>query len=274
VLNGTLRLNPIGLVVTALVALGAGLVLAYQKSETFRNIVDAAFGAIKTSAGNMVGALVQGFRGILTVWLTVADGIISGAAKALGWVPGLGGKLKAANAAFDEMKTGILKTLDGVADAAYGIGENVAKGVAQGIQAKQSVAIQAAARMAGAVISGTNARLIIDSPSKVMAESGGFVAAGLAQGIDRNARLAATAASELAQGVIDAGNVQMPSVAATLIGTRGDTTVAGGGHATTNINVHLTVQGSVTAERDLIASVRNGLAEVMRNNGGSLRYAM
>lgn len=46
--NAALAANPIGLVVIALAALAAGLVLAYQKSETFRTIVDAVFGFLKT----------------------------------------------------------------------------------------------------------------------------------------------------------------------------------------------------------------------------------
>lgn len=45
--NAVMRMNPIGLVVTALIALGAGLVLAYKKSETFRRIVDAAWAGVK-----------------------------------------------------------------------------------------------------------------------------------------------------------------------------------------------------------------------------------
>lgn len=49
-LNRALMMNPIGLVITALVALGAGLVLAYKKSETFRRIVDAAWRGIATAA--------------------------------------------------------------------------------------------------------------------------------------------------------------------------------------------------------------------------------
>lgn len=41
-LNAAMTANPIGLVVLAIAALVAGLVLAYKKSETFRNIVQAA----------------------------------------------------------------------------------------------------------------------------------------------------------------------------------------------------------------------------------------
>jgi hypothetical protein len=44
-----LAANPIVLVIGAVVALGAAMVIAYQKSETFRNIVDGAFKAIGTA---------------------------------------------------------------------------------------------------------------------------------------------------------------------------------------------------------------------------------
>lgn len=46
-LNTALKSNPIGLVITILVALGAALVVAYKESETFRNIVNAAWEGIK-----------------------------------------------------------------------------------------------------------------------------------------------------------------------------------------------------------------------------------
>lgn len=53
-LNLVMSLNPIALVVIALAALAAGLVLAYKNSETFRKIVDAAFGKVKDAAEAMV----------------------------------------------------------------------------------------------------------------------------------------------------------------------------------------------------------------------------
>lgn len=50
VLNAALRANPIGLVITALFLLGAGLVAAYKKSETFRRIVNGAWHGIQVGA--------------------------------------------------------------------------------------------------------------------------------------------------------------------------------------------------------------------------------
>lgn len=49
-MNAALAANPIMLIVIGLAALVAALVLAYQKSETFRNIVNGAFGAVKDFA--------------------------------------------------------------------------------------------------------------------------------------------------------------------------------------------------------------------------------
>jgi len=49
-LNVVLNMNPIGLVVLAIVGLVAAFVTAYKKSETFRKIVDAAWNGIKKAA--------------------------------------------------------------------------------------------------------------------------------------------------------------------------------------------------------------------------------
>lgn len=147
----TLALGPVGLIILAVAGLVAGLVVAYKTSETFRNIVDGVFNAVQKSAGNAVGFMIQGFKALLTVWLTVADGIVSGAAKALSWVPGLGDKLKAANTAFDNMKTGILATLDDAAQKSYGFGEKSGSNVAKGVAATKQQAFNAGAQVAADV---------------------------------------------------------------------------------------------------------------------------
>lgn len=50
-LNLVMSANPIVLAVAAIVALAAGFYIAYKKSETFRNIIQAVWGAIKTGFG-------------------------------------------------------------------------------------------------------------------------------------------------------------------------------------------------------------------------------
>lgn len=58
-LNAALSANPIGLVVIAVAALVGGIILAYQKSETFRNIVDAAMDVVHAAFDKVVGIVTD-----------------------------------------------------------------------------------------------------------------------------------------------------------------------------------------------------------------------
>lgn len=78
-LNGTMALNPIGLVVAAIAALVVGFIVAYKKSETFRNIVNGALQKVKGAA--------QAVANFFTQKVPAAFGKVKDAAgKALGWV--------------------------------------------------------------------------------------------------------------------------------------------------------------------------------------------
>jgi hypothetical protein len=98
--NAALLANPIGLVVVAIAALVAAFVIAYNKSETFRNAVNALFNGIKTG----VIASVEFIKGYLNTVMNFYKSIFNGIAKlwnnsvgklsftAPSWIPGLGGK--------------------------------------------------------------------------------------------------------------------------------------------------------------------------------------
>ena len=88
-LNAALTANPIGLVVAAIAALVAGLILAYKKSDTFREIVDklwrllkgsvvAAFEAVSGAISGVVGWLKQAWD-----WVTKLLDKIGGLASKL-----------------------------------------------------------------------------------------------------------------------------------------------------------------------------------------------
>lgn len=62
ILNGVMRANPIGLAITAIMALVGVFIAAYRKSETFRRIVDKSWAAIKRAT-----AAVWGFLKKITV---------------------------------------------------------------------------------------------------------------------------------------------------------------------------------------------------------------
>lgn len=91
-LNAAMSLNPFALVVIAIVALIAIFVLAYKKSETFRNIVNGVFSSVKNAAGVAVDWIVEkwrqftGFFGSIKLPTISWDGIKNGFRSAVNWI--------------------------------------------------------------------------------------------------------------------------------------------------------------------------------------------
>ena len=126
VLNAALNANPISLIIIALVALGAALVVAWQKSETFRNIVTGAWNAIKSAALGVWNWMRDSLLpGIMGVWNSLSsgfsavkdsivktwDGITGKFAAAWGWVSG----------AFRSMWSGVVRVISWPIDSAKGL---------------------------------------------------------------------------------------------------------------------------------------------------------
>lgn len=74
-LNVVMSANPIGIVVVLLASLVAAFVTAYQKSETFRNIVNGVFTQIKAVASTVLNEIVDFFsiawQSIQIIWQVV-----------------------------------------------------------------------------------------------------------------------------------------------------------------------------------------------------------
>lgn len=110
-LNAALSANPIGLIIVGLAALAAGLVLAYNKSETFRDIVDGAFRVVKAAidpvvtvlgdvlavVGDLVGAgwskMSDAADRAFGIVKDAVDPVVDVLASAVGWVQDLIGWL-------------------------------------------------------------------------------------------------------------------------------------------------------------------------------------
>lgn len=98
--NAVLAMNPITLMVIALAALVAGLVLAYNKFEGFRNIVDSVFSFIKNGVKAGIDGITSYLQFVLGIYKSIFNGIASLwnntfgklSFKVPGWVPGIGGK--------------------------------------------------------------------------------------------------------------------------------------------------------------------------------------
>lgn len=108
----TIALGPIGLIIAAIAAVAVGLVIAYKKSETFRDIVKGVFKVIGLAVLTYVAIALRGFRFVINAWLTLVGALVHGAAKAFGWIPGLGPKLKTADKEFTKFKNSVVGSLD------------------------------------------------------------------------------------------------------------------------------------------------------------------
>jgi phage-related minor tail protein len=75
--NAVLNANPIILVITAIVALAAAFYIAYQRSETFRNLVQSAWSGIQTAASFAWNSVLKpAFEGIKVALAAVGQAFV------------------------------------------------------------------------------------------------------------------------------------------------------------------------------------------------------
>lgn len=99
-LNASILGCPVTWIIAAIAALGVGFYIAWEKSALFRDIMkDIA--KVMLSVGIV---FLQAVKGMVDGFLSFVGTVINGAAKAFGWVPGLGPKLKGAAKAFNDMR--------------------------------------------------------------------------------------------------------------------------------------------------------------------------
>lgn len=145
-LNVAMRANPIGIVITALTLLGTALVVAYKKSETFRNIVNGAWNAVRSATTAAFNAIVGTVK---TAWNTIsgifrdigpklsgfirgAIGLVTSAGKALGQ-----GVINGFKSAFDLAKaivTAVRNVISQAASWGIGVGRKLVDGIKDGIR--------------------------------------------------------------------------------------------------------------------------------------------
>lgn len=136
-LNAALSANPIGLVVVAIAALVAAVVLAYNKSETFRRIVDAVWSGIQRAISavvswflntawpiikRVVDFVVAYYRGLWTAFQVVKDKVLSIGGGIVDWFRNLPGRI--ANAA-SNVWNGLVSSFKGAINTIIGLWNNL-----------------------------------------------------------------------------------------------------------------------------------------------------
>lgn len=210
--NAALAANPIALVIVGLVALAAALIVAWQRSETFRTVVTAAFNAVRDVVLTVVG-----------VYLTAISKFIGGIAavlEAATRIPGIGDKFKG----LAESVRGAQATVDGLR---YSIDSLKSKEITittvhKTYSQEFRVPGVAGSRAHGGPVTGGSTYLVGErGPELFTARKSG-----------------------------------------TIIPNGGTARSAAGGP-----NVYVTVQGSVTSERNLAASIRDEIIRMSKRNG-------
>nr|WP_230414974.1 phage tail tape measure protein [Micromonospora tarapacensis] len=236
-LNAAMSANPVGLVVLAIVALVAGLVIAYKKSETFRNIVDGAMRAVG-AAGLWLwnNALKPAFEHMKRGWTLVAQvvlwwwrNIVTPAFKAVsaivGWARDRVVKSIAGwKMAFTTIATAVqsarsraisaltavvtfvrglpgklISALSGLKDRMAGIGRSLAEGLRNGIAGAWHLVTGKVRELTNLIPAKIREFLGINSPSKVAMRLGWNTGDGLARGLYDRVRSVGKAAASVAK---------------------------------------------------------------------------
>jgi hypothetical protein len=154
-----------------------------------------------------------------------------------------------------------------------GIGQSMAMGVANGINAYSGFSVSAMENLINTTAGAAHG--LIQNPPYPSAlfreEIGKSISAGVASGILDGTPLVKSAMDSTVKA---AAGVGLPSAAA-LAGMSGASSTGGGAAAPSQLNVYVTVQGHVLTDRQLTDSVWEGLIEkgVVNGSGGQLVQA-
>lgn len=181
IFNAVMAANPIGLVIALIVGLAAAVVIAYQKSETFRAIVQSVWTAVK----NFISSAVDNIKGALAWfgtlpgrmsawWGSAKDAAVRQATSMVNWVKGLPGRIRSA--------------LGSLGSLLVDKGKDIVRGLWNGIKSMGSWLKGQLIGFAKGMIPGPIAKALgISSPSKLMADQiGRWIPAGIAEGATAN----------------------------------------------------------------------------------------
>lgn len=165
-LNAVMSANPIVLVIAGLAALAIALVIAYKRSETFRAVVQAVWGALRTAVVAAVNVIRTAVITIQTVITTIRS-IVTGTMNTISTVVSTGlavvrnafasawGGIRALTASAMDGIVGFFRALPGrilglvssIGSAALSVGKAIIAGIARGV----SGAIGVMGDIAGAI---------------------------------------------------------------------------------------------------------------------------
>ena len=201
-LNAAMTANPIGLVIVAIAALVAGMVIAYKKSQTFRDVVLGAWTAIKSATLTVFNALVTFFKRWGPLVLAALTG---GLGPAILWVVNHWTQIKnGASDAFNAVVSlakgfggRVLSAVGNLGSLLYSAGQAIVHGLVNGITSVWHSVTDKISSLLSGLSKAAKKLLGIASPSKVWASYGQFMGLGMAAGLDSSRAAVAAAGNRV-----------------------------------------------------------------------------
>lgn len=240
-LNAAMSANPLGVVVLVVAALVAGIVIAYKKSETFRNIVQGAMRAVGAAglwlwnnalkpafehmrrgwtlvatvvtwwwknivipAFNAVAAVAKWLWDKVTSYFGFWKGIFS---KVAGWISGFRdsavSRFRSLLSFVKSIPGKITGFFGGLKDKLAGIGRNIVDGLRNGISNAWHKVTDKVRELTNLIPAKIREFLGIASPSKVTTQLGKYVVDGMIKGITGGQKQLGEATSKMSGLVRD-----------------------------------------------------------------------
>jgi phage-related protein len=201
-LNAAMSANPIGIVIVAIAALVAGMIIAYKKSQTFRDVVLGAWTAIKTATSTVFNWIVA----FLKRWGPLVLGAFTGGlGPAVLWVVNHWSQIRnAASDAFGAVVSlakgfggRILSAVGNLGSLLYGAGQAIVHGLVNGITSVWHSVTDKISSLLSGLSKAAKKLLGINSPSKVWAQLGKYMGLGMAAGLDSSRAAVAAAGNRV-----------------------------------------------------------------------------
>lgn len=272
-LNAALRANPIGLVITAITLLVAGVLWAYNNVGWFRTGVQVAFKGI-VAAGKALWAgvkwafdkVVAGIRiggglvrGYLNMYVAAFKFVVSGAKSLYSGVTTWFGKV---GSAVGKVKTTVVNAVKGAGSWLSGVGRSVIEGLVSGISGAFGL-IRSKLSGVGKLIPGWLKKVLgINSPARKTIPVGFWSAAGVADGFIKGTKSEVLPALATAADMV--GGYRMPAPAAASWSHHGSAARgrSNGGAPVIQVNVSVPPTADKGAVgRELISALRAAYAE-------------
>ena len=180
-LNTTMLANPIVAIVALIVGLGAALVTAYKKSETFRNVVDKVWAALKKNGAAAVEWVITKFKSLVDWFKKLPTNISNAVSGAVGKITTWGKNI------YNAAKTKVTETVSGVTSWFKELPGKIASAISGAIDrvvswgsSLASKGKQAASKLVSAVVD-----TVKSLPGK-MVSIGSDLAAGVWQGMSNS----------------------------------------------------------------------------------------